>query len=331
MSEITNFRGETVTLEPQSAVDLAVDDLMQKVGERVRKARELKGLPRRIVSEMSGVSPRYLAQLEAGEGNISIGLLKRVALALDHRIEWLVGDDDPWTSEAVRVADLYRSAPVAIRQKVLETLTPRPPETLRAQRVCLIGLRGAGKSTLGAMAGQVLRVPFVELNVEIEEHAGMPVTEVLALYGQEGYRRLEAQAVDRIIATHDSVILAVAGGIVAEPDTYKTLLAHFHTVWLRASPDEHMERVRAQGDTRPMAGNPEAMEQLKSILHSREALYERAEVHLDTAGKPLQNSLDELVALIRERGFLDQWQDRAVSDQEKTGGRRSRNESTPSA
>ena len=305
MNEITNFRGETVTVEPQDAVDLAVDALMQRVGERVRKARELKGLPRRIVSEMSGVSPRYLAQLEAGEGNISIGLLKRVALALDHRIEWLVGDDDPWTSEAVRVADLFRSAPAGIRQKVLETLTPVPPETLRAQRVCLIGLRGAGKSTLGAMAGQALRVPFVELNVEIEDHAGMPVNEVLALYGQEGYRRLEAQAVERVIATHESVILAAAGGIVVEPDTYKTLLTHFHTIWLKASPDEHMERVRAQGDTRPMAGNPEAMEQLKSILRSREALYERAEAHLETSGKPLHTSLDELVALIREHGFLD--------------------------
>lgn len=305
MSEITNFRGETVAVESQDEVDLAVDDLMRRVGERVRKARELKGLPRRIVSEMSGVSPRYLAQLEAGEGNISIGLLKRLALALDHRIEWLVGDDDPWTSEVVRVADLFRSAPATIRQKVMETLTPAPPEILRAQRVCLIGLRGAGKSTLGAMAGQVLRVPFVELNVEIEEHAGMPVNEVMALYGHEGYRRLEAQAVDRVIATHESMILAVAGGIVAEPDTYKTLLTHFHTIWLKASPDDHMERVRAQGDTRPMAGNPEAMEQLKSILRSREALYKRAEAHLETSGKPLPTSLDELVILIREHGFLD--------------------------
>ncbi|MDH3264063.1 MAG: helix-turn-helix transcriptional regulator [Paracoccaceae bacterium] len=304
MSEITNFRGEAVAAEPHDAADLAVHDLIQTVGERVRRARELKGLPRRVVSEISGVSPRYLAQLEAGEGNISIGLLKRVALALDHRIERLVGEEDPWTSEALRVADLYRAAPASVRQEVLEALNPEPPESLRAHRICLIGLRGAGKTTLGAMAGQVLRVPFVELNREIEDHAGMAVNEVLALYGQEGYRRLEAQAVERTIATRETVILAVAGGIVSAPDTYKKLLAHFHTIWLRASPDQHMARVRAQGDTRPMAGNPEAMEQLRSILRSREALYEQALASLDTSGKPLQASLDELVALIRKRGFL---------------------------
>jgi XRE family transcriptional regulator, aerobic/anaerobic benzoate catabolism transcriptional regulator len=304
MSEITNFKGESVKAKPDNAIDLTVDELIHTVGVRVRKARELKGLPRRVISEISGVSPRYLAQLEAGEGNISIGLLKRVALALDHRIEWLVGDEDPWTSEVLRVADLYRSAPAATRARVLETLNPDPPESLRAQRVCLIGLRGAGKSTLGALTGQALRVPFVELNREIEDHSGMPVNEVLALYGQEGYRKLESQAIDRVIATHDTMILAVAGGIVAEPDTYKTLLSHFHTIWLKASPDEHMARVRAQGDTRPMAGNPEAMEQLKSILRSREVLYERAEAKLDTSGKPLQQSTDELVKLIHDRAFI---------------------------
>lgn len=306
MSEITNFKGEAIRAEPETAIDTMVDQLIHTVGERVRRARELKGLPRRVVSEVSGVSPRYLAQLEAGEGNISIGLLKRVAIALDHRLDWLLSDEDPWTSDTLRVADLYRSAPAATRERVLELLSPEPPDTLRARRICLIGLRGAGKSTLGAMAGQALRVPFVELNREIEDHAGMAVNEVLALYGQEGYRRLEAQAIDRIIATHDTVILAVAGGIVAEPDTYKTLLKHFHTIWLKASPDEHMSRVRAQGDTRPMAGNPEAMEQLRSILKSREVLYGRAEAVLDTSGRPLQASLDELIALIREYGFLDQ-------------------------
>lgn len=301
MSEITNFRGERVAAD---TTDLAVDDLMRRVGERVRKARELKGLPRRVVSERSGVSLRYLAQLEAGEGNISIGLLLRIALALGHRIEWLVGDEDPWTSDVIRMADLFRVSPADTRSRVLEVLNPDPPEALRAQRICLIGLRGAGKSTLGAMAGQTLRVPFVELNREIEEQSGMPVNEVLALYGHEGYRKLEGQAIGRIIATHDTVILAVAGGLVAEPETYKTLLSHFHTIWLKASPEEHMARVRSQGDTRPMAGNPEAMDQLRQILQSREALYAGAAAQLDTSGKPLQATAEDLVALIRARGFL---------------------------
>lgn len=305
MTEITNFRGEVSQAAPKDALDAEVQALMERVGSRVRKARELKGIPRRVVSEKSGVSPRYLAQLEAGEGNISIGLLQRVAHALDHRIEWFVGQDDPWTSEALRVADMFRRATADKRQRALEALSDQTPEELRARRVCLIGLRGAGKSTLGAMAGQSLHVPFQELNIEIEEHAGMPVAEVVALYGQEGYRHLEAEALRRIIATHDSVILAAAGGVVAEPDTFKTLLAHFHTVWIKASPEEHMSRVRGQGDTRPMAGNPEAMEQLKSILRNREVLYEQAHAVLDTSGKALQASAEELVALLRAKGFLE--------------------------
>ncbi|OWU82807.1 transcriptional regulator [Phaeobacter sp. 22II1-1F12B] len=277
---------------------------MRRVGERVRKARERKGIPRRVLSEISGVSPRYLAQLEAGEGNISIGLLLRVAIALDHRIEWLISEEDPWTSEVTRVADLYRLASKSIQQDVLDVLNAENQDTRRASRLCLIGLRGAGKSTLGAMLGKAMGVPFVELNREIEEHSGMPVDEVLALYGQEGYRSLEAQAIDRVIATYDTVVLAVAGGIVVEPETYNTLLSRFHTVWLRTSPDEHMMRVRAQGDERPMAGNPEAMEQLKSILTSREPLYARAEAQLNTSGVAVETALSQLVELVRARGFL---------------------------
>lgn len=299
MAEITNFRGEA---RPDEASH--VDDLIARVGERVRRARDRKGIPRRVLSEKSGVSPRYLAQLEAGEGNISIGLLQKVAHALDHKIEWLVGEDDPWTSEALRVADLFRTADAGTQRQVLSTLTPEPAAQSRAHRICLVGLRGAGKSTLGRRAGEALGIPFVELNREIEEQAGMPVDEVMAFYGQEGYRRLEAQALSRVIATHDTMILAVAGGIVAEPETYNRLLTHFHTIWVKATPAEHMARVREQGDERPMAGNPEAMDQLKSILTSREALYDKALESLDTSGKTEGESLAEMTALIRERGFL---------------------------
>lgn len=304
MTEITNFRGEATRDSREARVEAAVAGLIRRVGERVRKARERKGIPRRVLSEMSGVSPRYLAQLEAGEGNISIGLLQRVALALDHRMEWLVGEDDPWTSEALRVADLFRVSSGEVQQSVLRALNPEPAEVLRAHRLCLVGLRGAGKSTLGALAGQALNIPFVELNAEIEEQSGMAADEVIALYGQEGYRKLEAQAINRVIATHDSLVLAVAGGIVAEPETWNLLLGRFHTIWLKATPDEHMARVRAQGDERPMAGNPEAMEQLKSILTSREALYGRALAQLDTAGQSVEASLAQLLSLIEERRLL---------------------------
>ncbi|MBO9452287.1 helix-turn-helix transcriptional regulator [Tropicibacter sp. R16_0] len=304
MTEITNFRGESSPQDTRDHTEASVDGLIVRVGERVREARQRRGIPRRVLSEMSGVSPRYLAQLEAGEGNISIGLLQRVAVALDHRIEWLVGEDDPWTSDAVRVADLFRVANADVQQAALRILSPEPAEALRAKRVCLVGLRGAGKSTLGARLGDEMDVPFVELNAEIEEQSGMPVSEVMALYGQEGYRKLEAQAVSRVIATHETMILAVAGGIVAEPETYNTLLGHFHTIWLRASPAEHMERVRAQGDERPMAGNPEAMEQLKSILTSREALYGKALAQFDTSGLSEDEAFARLKDLVVDRGFL---------------------------
>lgn len=304
MSEITNFRGETLTTPDTGGTEAVVKSLIARVGERVRQARERKGIPRRVLSEKSGVSPRYLAQLEAGEGNISIALLQRVAIALDCRIEWLMVPDDPWTSDINQVTDLFRSAGPDVRDRVLQLLAPEVRENRKANRVCLIGLRGAGKSTLGARVGDKLGVPFVELNRVIEEHSGMPVDEVLALYGQEGYRSLEAQAIDRVIGTYDTVILAVAGGIVAEPETYHTLLSHFHTIWVRTTPDEHMARVRAQGDERPMAGNPEAMEQLKSILTSRESLYARAEAQLDTSGRSEQDSAKHLLDLVRERQFM---------------------------
>lgn len=304
MSEITNFRGDVSpsTAEPQG--DAAVKALILRVGERVRKARELKGIPRRVLSEASGVSPRYLALLEAGEGNISIGLLQRVAEALDHRIEWLLGEDDPWTSDALRVTELFRSATAETRALVLDALSPQTEASSRQKRIALIGLRGAGKSTLGAMTGEALGIPFVELNREIEDQAGMPVNEVMAFYGQEGYRRLEAQALSRIVATHDTMILAVAGGIVSDPDVFKALLTHFHTIWIKASPADHMARVRAQGDTRPMAGNPEAMDQLRHILTSRETLYDQARAKLETSGRSVQQSIGDLTALIAERGFL---------------------------
>ena len=304
MPDTKNLKTLSAVAAPAHRTDDGVAHLIARVGERVRKARERKGIPRRVLSDISGVSPRYLAQLEAGEGNISIGLLQRVAVALDQPIEWLISENDPWTSDALRLAGLYRAASADVQRAVMQTLNPEPVAAKRAHRICMIGLRGAGKSTLGAMAGAQLGIPFVELNREIEEQSGMPVDEVMALYGQEGYRKLEAQAVAHVIASYDQMILAVAGGIVAEPETYNMLLGHFHTVWVKTSPDEHMSRVRAQGDERPMAGNPVAMEQLKTILTSRESLYQRAMAQLDTSGQPVDLSLRQLLELIAERGFL---------------------------
>jgi len=304
VSEITNFRGHTSDDDALSPIEHKIHALTRLVGARVRKARELRGLARRELSEMSGVSQRYLAQVEAGEGNISIALLLKVGEALDHRIEWFVGEEDPWTSDVMRVADLFRRADSRQRREVLEILDPHPSREKKAHRIALIGLRGAGKSTLGRRASKALDLPFAELNHEIEEQSGMPVADVMALYGQEGYRALEHQAIGRLIATHDSVILAVAGGIVSAPEAFAVLLDNFHTVWVRAAPEEHMGRVLAQGDHRPMAGKASALDELKMILSSREPLYARADAMLDTSRKTEVEAFRELLAIIETQGFL---------------------------
>jgi XRE family aerobic/anaerobic benzoate catabolism transcriptional regulator len=262
-------------------------------------------MPRRTLSERSGVSPRYLAQLEAGEGNISIVLLNRVAVALNVRVGDLLSDESQLEDDVARVAALYRGASAPVQGRVRALLAPENPISLRAQRVCLLGLRGAGKSTLGRAAADKLKIPFVELTAEIERAADIPISEILALYGQDGYRALEAEAVTRILQRHDKLILAAAGGIVGAPATYTQVLERFHTVWIRTSPAEHMARVRAQGDLRPIEGHPAAMDQLKFFLTTRSPLYEKALAQVNTASKPVQTSVNELLAIVAKHRFLD--------------------------
>jgi XRE family aerobic/anaerobic benzoate catabolism transcriptional regulator len=279
--------------------------LIARLAARVAEARRLRGIPRRVLSERSGVSPRYLAQLEAGEGNISVLLLQRVAAALELPIEALLAEERPVDHDGTRIAALYRDAPAQVQTEVRSLLAPQNPKLLRAGRICLIGLRGAGKSTLGRMAGEALNLPFVELNDDIEKSADMPLAEIMAFYGESGYRKLEAEALERVTSQHDRMILAVAGGIVADTETYGRLLERFHTVWLRTSPAEHMQRVRAQGDVRPMEGNPAAMAHLRELLQSREPLYGRAQAQVNTSNKTERSALNDLLAIIANRGFLE--------------------------
>jgi XRE family aerobic/anaerobic benzoate catabolism transcriptional regulator len=279
-------------------LDLQSAALLRSLGTRLRQMRKSKGFSRRSLSERSGVSPRYLAKIEAGYGNISIGLLIKLAAALEQPIEHFLMADAMFHSDLPHVSQLYARADTSVRARVLQVLDPERMGLQKAQRLCLVGLRGAGKSTLGARVAKVFGAPFIELNGEIEKNAGMALGEIIALYGQEGYRQLEADTLTGIIERHKRAIVAVAGGIVSEEGSFYHVLSRFHTVWLKASASEHMERVRAQGDVRPMQDNPQAMIQLRQILSSREALYTQSDHVLDTSGKSVEQSQMELSQLI---------------------------------
>ena len=305
MAEIVTFDGKVTSAADAAEIqETRIAHLLASVGHRVRDARKRAGLSRRELSEKSNVSPRYIAQLETGQGNISIALLMRLGDALDLRMEWLVAEADPYHSDVGTITTLLPSATKEQLQRVLAVLDPEHPSRRRENRIALIGLRGAGKSTLGRLTADKLSLPFLELNDEIEQASGMAVTEVMALYGQEGYRRLERDALERTMATHDTLVLAVAGGIVANPDSFNYLLRHYHTIWLRAEPEEHMARVRGQGDERPMAGNPDAMDELRKILTSREVMYARAAASVNTSKRTLEESLSDMIETIAEQGFL---------------------------
>lgn len=263
------------------------DTFLAAVGRRVQTFRKAARKSRRALSQSTGISERYLAQLEGGAGNISIALLNKIAQALDVPLPHLIADEDPLMAK-------LRQATPDQRDQVARALMP---DQRHGGRIALIGLRGAGKTTLGSLAAKRLGLPFYELNEEIARTAGISVTEVFALYGQEGYRELERQALDRM-TMGGPMILAVAGGIVSEPQTFERLLNGFRTVWLKAKPEEHMQRVRDQGDERPMADNPRAMGDLRRILMAREAHYARADIAVDTAGQNARDSLDQLLAAL---------------------------------
>jgi XRE family aerobic/anaerobic benzoate catabolism transcriptional regulator len=244
------------------ATSLSDDAFLQGVGSRVRELRERRGLTRKAAAREADVSERYLGQLEAGEGNMSIVLLRRVTDALG--------------------------------AKLIDVLEPEQTGIARRHRVALIGLRGAGKSTLGKQLAADRGCRFVELDKEIERDSGLPLSELFSLYGQSGYRRLERSCLERLLADHSPMVLAAGGGVVAESDTFNLLLSNCYTIWLKASPEEHMARVIAQGDLRPMADNAAAMEDLKRILSAREGMYRKAEAVVDTAGQSAATSFRQL-------------------------------------
>src|SRR5713226_3205112 len=232
---------------------------LARLGERVRAWRGEQGMTRKQLAEASGVSERYLAQLEAGQGNMSVLLLRKVARAMGVGVERVVREDDG------------QQKPVA-----------------------LLGLRGAGKSTLGAKLAEALKVPFVELDREVEKEAGAQLGEVFAMYGQDAFRRFERRALERVLAQHERAVVAAGGSLVTDASSYKLLRERCLCVWLKAAPEDHMGRVIAQGDMRPFKGRSAALDEIRRLLADRERLYARADATLETSGKTVRQSLAEL-------------------------------------
>lgn len=274
--------------------------LLMRIGEQVRRLRASRGMTRKLLAGRSQVSERYLAQLEAGEANPSILLLARLAEALGLPLVEMLEARLATAPETDLILGLLKRMPVhalhALRVRLGKELGGDDP--WRQARLALVGLRGAGKSTLGKRLADELQVPFVELDREIEREAGTTLSEVFLLYGQAGYRRYERRCLARLIDHHEGCVIATGGSVVTEPATLELLLAHCRTIWLKASPEEHMARVVAQGDTRPMAGNAEAMEDLRRILDARAALYAKADLSVDTAGLNLEQSYASLKAAV---------------------------------
>jgi XRE family aerobic/anaerobic benzoate catabolism transcriptional regulator len=283
--------------KPRNGAALSERAYLAELGERVRQVRARRGMTRKILARDSGVSERYLAQLETGSGNISILLLRRIAAAMGLPLTDLIheGPERPVEYTLARqLLDGLAPAELAGAYRALAHSVGQNGDSARAQRVALIGLRGAGKTTLGERLAQHLGVPFIEMATAIAGESGTSLSEIFSLYGQAAYRRYEQRALERAVATHERAVIATGGSLVSEPATFELLLRSCHTVWIAASPAEHMSRVMAQGDLRPMQASREAMADLKRILENRQALYGKADAVIDTTGKTIAQSFGEL-------------------------------------
>ena len=282
----------------------AKNPFLVALGERVRALRARRGMTRKATAQLAEVSERHLANLEYGVGNASILVLQQVAHALQCPVAELIGDVTTSTPEWLMLRELLEGRDEntlrRVRVTVGQMLGTGGSSEARSPRIALIGLRGAGKSTLGQMLAQDLGFAFVELSREIEQFAGCSAAEIQALYGQNAYRRYERRALEETIQIHSEAVIATPGGLVSDPATFNLLLAHCTTVWLQAEPEDHMRRVVAQGDMRPMAASREAMDDLKAILAGRAAFYSKADFRVDTSARSLQESFFELRRIVRE-------------------------------
>jgi XRE family aerobic/anaerobic benzoate catabolism transcriptional regulator len=277
------------------------DAFLHAFGERIRAERARRGMSRKLLAHHAGISERYITQIESGKGNISIVLLRHVASALGLPLARLVEDESPTPEMTLVRQFLARLSPAQLKEAhaLLAARFASDASGLRTQRIALVGLRGAGKTTLGAALAREKGIPFFELDREVERLSGTSIGVILELYGQQAYRRYELQALQELLESHPRFVVATGGSLVSETATYELLLRHCFTVWIRATPEEHMERVIAQGDRRPMAGSDQAMDDLRRILEERTPLYARADLVVDTTGKSEAETVKGLLALLQ--------------------------------
>ncbi|HTR63582.1 MAG TPA: helix-turn-helix transcriptional regulator [Candidatus Binataceae bacterium] len=296
---VSKVEAATPEKDPERSVSSAA--YLKALGRKVRDARARHGMTRRMLAHDSGISERYLAQLEGGLGNFSIVMLRKLAKAIDVPVSELVNEEPPASVEYGLTVERLRRLQPAELVEAAEMLKERfGDRTGRAERIALIGLRGAGKSTLGQALARQLGWRFVEMSREIEAEAGVPVDEIFDLWGQAAYRRYERRALERILAMPARMVLATGGGIVSEPATFELLLDGFFTVWVQASPKEHWDRVIRQGDHRVEgSGDTEALADMRRILAQRDPLYGKADAHVQTSGKTARQSLAELLGMLR--------------------------------
>ena len=294
----------TLVTPPERVDGGEKNPFLTALGERVRALRARRGMTRKSLAQVADVSERHLANLEYGVGNASILVLLQVAGALQCSLGELIGDVTTSSPEWLMIRELLEQRDDATLQRVRiaigEMLGTGGGNAALSPRIALIGLRGAGKSTLGQMLAEDLGFPFVELSREIEKFAGCSVSEIQGLYGVNAYRRYERRALEEAIQIYPEAVIATPGGLVSDAATFNELLAHCTTVWLQADPEDHMKRVTAQGDLRPMAASKEAMEDLKSILQGRAAFYSKAQYKLDTSAQPLGPTFDALRDMVRK-------------------------------
>lgn len=278
-------------------------EFLTALGERVRALRARRGLTRKTLAAAAEVSERHLANLEYGTGNASILILHQVANSLQCSLSELLGDmttsNPEWLMIREQLAHADEATIKRVRLSIDDILGASGGQT-RSRRIALIGLRGAGKSTLGQRLADDLGYPFVEINREIEKLAGCGVNEIQALYGMNAYRRYERRALEAVIQSHPQAVIATPGGMVSDVATYNLLLSACTTVWLKAEPEDHMQRVIAQGDMRPMASSKEAMEDLKQILKGRAAFYSKADVIINTSVQDEEPTFELLNAQVRQ-------------------------------